>query len=48
MAFPAAFLTTVQGHPFRNVCDLRRNATSSLIELEYTTHTVEEAETNDR
>lgn len=38
----------LQDHPFRNVCDLRRDATTSLIELEYTTHTAEESLSNDR
>ena len=38
----------MQGHPFRNVCDLRRDATTSLIELDYTTHTAEESMSNDR
>lgn len=30
------------------MCDLRRDATTSLIELEYTTHTVEESLSNDK
>ena len=38
----------LQSHPYRNVCDLRRGATTSLVELEYTTHTAEESLTNDR
>ena len=38
----------MQEHPYRNVCDLRRDATTSLIELEYTTHTAEESTSNDR
>ena len=38
----------LQDHPFRNVCDLRRDATTSLIEMEYTTHTAEESTHNDR
>lgn len=39
---------SLQGHPFRNVCDLRHGATTSLIELEYLTHTAAESETNSR
>lgn len=38
----------VQGHPFRNVCDLRHGSATSLIELEYITHTAEESMTNPR
>lgn len=30
------------------MCDLKRGATTSLVELEYITHTAEESMTNDR
>lgn len=36
----------MQDHPFRNVCDLRQGSKTSLIELEFTTHTAEEAAQN--
>lgn len=38
----------VQGHPYRNVCDLRKGAATSLITVEYTSHTIEESHSNDR
>ena len=38
----------MQGHPFRNVCDLRHGTTTSLIEVEYMTHAAEESLSNER
>ena len=38
----------MQGHRYRNVCDLRKGAATSLITVDYTSHTVEESHSNDR
>lgn len=47
-ASDCTLLVLLQDHPFRNVCDLRRDALTSLIQLEYTTHTAEESLSNDK
>lgn len=38
----------MQGHPYRNVCDLRKDAASSLVQLQYETHPASEADSNPR
>lgn len=38
----------MQGHRYRNVCDLRKGAATSLITVDYTSHTVEESHSNNR
>jgi hypothetical protein len=37
-----------QGHPYRNVCDLRSGAATSLVELEFASHTPAEADKSAR
>lgn len=37
-----------QGHPYRNICDLRHGATTSLIELEFASHTGADADISPR
>lgn len=38
----------LQGHSYRTWCDLRKGAATSLVTVEYGTHTREEAEGNER
>ena len=38
----------MQGHPYRNICDLRHGASTSLIELEFASHTGMDADTSPR
>lgn len=38
----------VQDHPYRNICDLRSGAATSLIELEFASHTGQDADTSAR
>lgn len=38
----------VQGHRYRNVCDLRKGAATSLITVDFASHTVEESHSNNR
>ena len=38
----------LQGHAYRTWCDLRKGAATSLVSVEYATHTSEEAEGNER
>lgn len=38
----------VQGHRYRNVCDLRKGAATSLITIDFASHTAEESFNNDR
>ncbi|KAK9908805.1 hypothetical protein WJX75_003140 [Coccomyxa subellipsoidea] len=37
-----------EGHPYRNICDLRHGASTSLIELEFASHTGADADTSPR
>ena len=37
-----------QGHPYRSVCDLRSGAATSLVELEFASHTPAEADESAR
>lgn len=37
-----------QGHPYRNVCDLRRGSSTSLITVEFASHSAEESHSNSR
>ncbi|KAK9834254.1 hypothetical protein WJX81_000411 [Elliptochloris bilobata] len=37
-----------EGHPYRSVCDLRSGAATSLVELEFASHTPEEADESSR
>ena len=36
----------MQGHPYRNVLDLRHGASTSLIELEFASHTGKDSDTD--
>ena len=36
----------LQGHPYRNVLDLRHGASTSLIELEFASHTGKDSDTD--
>ena len=38
----------MQGHPYRSVCDLRSGAATSLVELEFASHTPAEADESAR
>ena len=38
----------LQDHPYRNICDLRSGAVASLIELEFASHTGQDADTSAR
>ena len=38
----------MQGHQYRNVCDLRKGAATSLITVDFASHTVEESYSNNR
>lgn len=38
----------MQGHPYRSVCDLRSGASTSLVELEFASHTPAEADESAR
>ena len=38
----------LQGHPYRNVCDLRRGSSTSLISVEFASHSAEESHSNNR
>lgn len=38
----------LQGHQYRNVCDLRRGAATSLITVDFASHTVQESYSNPR
>ncbi len=38
--------SVLQGHPYRNVLDLRHGASTSLIELEFASHTGKDSDTN--
>ncbi len=38
----------LQGHPYRNICDLRHGATTSLIEVEFASHTGSDADISPR
>lgn len=38
----------MQGHQYRNVCDLRRGASTSLISVEFASHSAEESHSNSR
>ena len=39
-------LSALQGHPYRNVLDLRHGASTSLIELEFASHTGQDSDTD--
>ena len=39
-------LAFLQGHPYRNVLDLRHGASTSLIELEFASHTGKDSDTD--
>lgn len=39
-------LCLLQGHPYRNVLDLRHGASTSLIELEFASHTGKDSDTD--
>lgn len=41
-------LVPLQGHPYRNVCDLRRGSSTSLISVEFASHSAEESHSNTR
>ena len=38
----------MQGHPYRYICDLRHGASTSLIELEFASHTGADVDTSPR
>ena len=38
--------SVLQGHPYRNVLDLRHGASTSLIELEFASHTGKDSDTD--
>lgn len=38
----------MQGHQYRNVCDLRKGAATSLITVDFASHTVDESYNNNR
>ena len=38
----------MQGHQYRNVCDLRKGAATSLITVDFASHTIEESYSNNR
>lgn len=38
----------MQGHQYRNVCDLRKGAATSLITVDFASHTIEESYNNNR
>jgi vacuolar protein sorting-associated protein 13A/C len=40
--------TGLQGHPYRSICDLRHGASTSLIELEFASHTGEDVDASAR
>ncbi len=41
-------MSLLQGHQYRNVCDLRRGAATSLITVDFATHSIEESHRNPR
>ena len=41
-------MLSAQGHRYRNICDLRKGAATSLISVEFASHTLEESYSNDR
>ena len=43
-----SFCGSAQGHPYRNICDLRHGASTSLIELEFASHTGADADPSPR
>ena len=45
-AVSLTLLIPLQGHPYRNVLDLRHGASTSLIELEFASHTGQDSDTD--
>jgi len=41
-------LPQLQGHQYRNVCDLRQGASTSLITVDFATHSIAESHNNPR